>query len=67
MFINKTKTQKNNKTLIKINPKYFRPAEVNFLNGDCSKAKKELKWRPKTDLKKLVKIMVDDEINYYKY
>ena len=59
--------KKNNKTLIKINPKYFRPAEVNFLNGDCSKAKKELKWRPKTDLKKLVKIMVDDEINYYKY
>ncbi len=59
--------KKNNKILIKINPKFFRPAEVNFLNGDCSKAKKKLKWRPKTDLKKLVKIMVDDEINYYKY
>ncbi len=59
--------KKNNKILIKINPKYFRPAEVNFLNGDCSKAKKKLKWIPKTDLKTLVKIMVDDEINYYKY
>ena len=55
----------NNKTIIKINPKFFRPSEVNILIGDYSKAKKELNWKPKTDLKKLIKIMIDDEIKYY--
>ncbi len=55
----------NNKTIIKINPKFFRPSEVNILMGDSSKAKKELNWKPKTNLKKLIKIMIDDEIKYY--
>jgi len=54
------------KTIIKINPKYFRPSEVNLLHGDASKAKKKLNWKPKINLKKLVKIMIDDEIKYYK-
>ena len=58
--------KKNNKVIIKINPNLFRPAEVNILKGDSSMAKKELKWYPKIDLKKLVKIMVDDEVKYYK-
>ncbi len=53
------------KVLIKINPKYFRPSEVNVLIGDYSKAKKHLKWKPKTNLKKLISIMIDDEIKYY--
>ena len=53
------------KTLIKINPDYFRPAEVNILIGNSDKAKKELKWKPKTGLDKLIKIMVDEEIKYY--
>ncbi|WP_440915391.1 GDP-mannose 4,6-dehydratase [Candidatus Pelagibacter sp.] len=57
--------KKSKKTLIKINPKFFRPSEVNILIGDSAKAKKDLKWRPKTDLKKLIKIMIDDEIKYY--
>ena len=52
------------KVLIKINPKYFRPSEVNVLIGDYSKAKKHLKWKPKTNLKKLISIMIDDEIKY---
>lgn len=52
------------KVLIKINPKYFRPSEVNILIGDYSKAKKHLKWKPKTNLKKLISIMIDDEIKY---
>lgn len=55
----------NNKTLLKISKKYFRPAEVNLLLGDSAKAKKELKWKARTNLKKLVKIMVDDEIKKY--
>ncbi len=57
--------KKNNKTLLKISKKYFRPAEVNILLGDSAKAKKELKWKAKTNLKQLVKIMVDDEMIKY--
>ena len=48
-----------------INPKFFRPAEVNFLLGDSKKAKKQLKWTPKVKFKKLVEIMIKDEIKYY--
>ena len=36
--------------------------EVNALKGDNTKAKKKLKWKPKTDFKKLVKIMVDEDV-----
>ena len=57
--------KKTSKVIVKINKKYFRPAEVNFLKGDSSKARKELKWSPKTNLKKLVKIMVDEELKYF--
>jgi GDPmannose 4,6-dehydratase len=53
------------KTIIKINPNLFRPAEVNYLKGNFSKANKKLKWSPKTNLKKLVKIMVSEELKYY--
>jgi GDPmannose 4,6-dehydratase len=44
---------------VKIDPKYFRPAEVDLLIGDASKARRELKWKPKVTFKELVKIMVD--------
>jgi len=52
----------NNKTIVKINPKYYRPAEVEFLLGDYSQAKKELGWKPKTTFKKLVKLMVGNDL-----
>ena len=55
----------NKNVIIKINSSLFRPAEVNLLRGDSEKAKKKLKWKPNTDLKKLIKIMVDDEIKFY--
>ena len=51
-----------NKIIIKINPKYFRPAEVSYLKGNYSKAKRELKWQPKTNISKLIKIMIDEEL-----
>lgn len=54
----------NNKTVIKINPKYFRSAEVNILKGHSKKAQSKLKWKPKTNLDQLIKIMIDDEIKY---
>ena len=56
----------NKKTIIKINPKLFRPSEVNILRGNSLLAKKELKWFPKTSLRKLVEIMIDEELKYYK-
>ncbi|MGC8824792.1 MAG: GDP-mannose 4,6-dehydratase [Bacteroidales bacterium] len=49
---------KTGKTIIKIDPAYFRPTEVDLLVGDYSKAKKLLGWEPKTTFKELVKIMV---------
>ena len=55
----------NKKTIIKINPKYFRPAEVNILIGDSKKAQKKLRWKPNTNLDKLIKVMVDEELKYY--
>ena len=58
--------KENNKLIIKINKKFFRPTEVNYLKGDSSKAQRELKWKPKTDLKKLVKIMIDEELRFSK-
>ena len=48
----------NGKVLVKIDPYYFRPSEVDILIGDCSKAKQILKWEPTTDLQELVKIMI---------
>ena len=56
----------NNKTIIQINPKFFRPSEVNILIGDPSQAKKDLGWKPKVNLSKLIKIMINEEIKYYK-
>ena len=55
----------DNKTLIKINPKYFRPSEVNILIGNSNKAMKKLNWKPKTDINKLIKIMIDEEIKHH--
>ena len=54
--------KKSGKTLIKVNPKFFRPAEVDLLIGDYSKAKKELGWEPKTSLEELAKIMVEADL-----
>jgi GDPmannose 4,6-dehydratase len=47
---------------IKQDPRFMRPAEVDVLRGDASKAKYELGWTPKTDFKKLVKNMVESDL-----
>jgi GDPmannose 4,6-dehydratase len=54
--------KKTKKVLIKIDPRYFRPAEVDLLLGDPSKARKILKWKPKTTFKQLVKIMLEEDM-----
>lgn len=47
---------------VKIDKRYYRPLEVHTLLGDCSKAKRKLKWKPKVSFKKLVRIMVDADM-----
>ena len=47
---------------VEIDPKYFRPAEVDLLIGDSSKAKQKLGWEPKVKFKDLVKMMVEADI-----
>lgn len=47
---------------VEIDPRYFRPAEVDALIGDNSKAKQKLNWQPKTDWKELAKLMVKADI-----
>ena len=46
-------------TIIEIDPKYFRPTDVDFLKADISKARRKLGWEPRTTFDELVKIMVD--------
>jgi GDPmannose 4,6-dehydratase len=58
--------KKTGKILIEIDPKYFRPTEVNSLLGDASKAKKILKWKTKISFKELVSEMVESDIKNLK-
>ena len=51
----------NGKDIIKIDPRYFRPTEVQALLGDSSKAKKKLNWSPKISFEEIVKEMVDED------
>ncbi len=47
---------------VEIDPRYFRPTEVDLLIGDSSKAQRELGWKPKTSFKELVRMMVDSDL-----
>jgi GDPmannose 4,6-dehydratase len=51
---------------IEIDPRYYRPAEVDLLIGDYNKAKRKLKWEPKTRFVDLVKLMVDADVKLLK-
>ena len=48
--------------LIEVDPRYFRPTEVDFLQADISKAKKQLGWQPRTTFEELVRIMIDYDL-----
>lgn len=56
----------NNQKVVKVNPIYFRPSEIDYLIGDYTKAKKQLKWSPKIKFKQLVKIMADNDLKLLK-
>jgi len=47
-----------------IDPKYFRPTEVENLRADYTKSKNQLNWEPKVSFKELVRIMVDCDLEY---
>ena len=61
----KLKLKKNNKTIIKINKKFYRPNEVNKLLGATSLTEKYLKWKPTVDFKSLVKMMSLSDLELY--
>lgn len=48
---------------VKIDPRYFRPTEVDILIGDSTKARTQLNWKPKCSFDQLVKMMVDSDLN----
>ena len=58
--------KQNKKTIISIDPKFYRPLDLESLLGNPSKAKKILKWKSQTNLKSLVKIMIKYELSKYK-
>ena len=58
--------KKTGKILVKVDPVYFRPTDVNELRGDYSKAKKELKWKPRTTFRQLVKEMMESDLKEIK-
>jgi GDPmannose 4,6-dehydratase len=54
------------KIVVKVDPKYYRPTEVDLLIGDPTKAMIKLGWKPKYDLATLVKEMVSSDISLFK-
>ena len=54
--------RKTGKAIVKINPKFYRPAEVDLLIGDASKAREKLGWEPTTTLEELCAMMVEADI-----
>ena len=57
---------KKNNCIIECHKRYLRPTEVDTLKGDCSTAKKELKWKPDYDINYLIKDMISYELNILK-
>ncbi len=54
--------KKTGKVLVEIDPHYYRPAEVDVLLGDASKARKKLGWKPTVKFKELIRIMVEADL-----
>lgn len=62
----KTYATVNDNIVLKISEKYYRPAEVDILQGDCSKTLEEINWKPKNNFNDLVKKMVEYDYNLLK-
>jgi GDPmannose 4,6-dehydratase len=53
---------RSGRTIVRINPKFYRPAEVDLLIGDASKAKEKLGWVPETSLETLCELMFEADL-----
>jgi GDPmannose 4,6-dehydratase len=53
---------RSGKTLVRVSPRFYRPAEVDLLIGNAAKAKSELGWEPKTTLEALCHMMVEADL-----
>ena len=60
--LNEVATTKDGRTVIRVDPRYFRPSEVDLLLGDPAKARRELNWSPKVTFQELVRMMVDADL-----
>ena len=60
------KNEKGN-IIVTINPKFYRPTEVDYLCGDSGKAKRELGWKPKVSFEELVRMMVENDLLIQKH
>lgn len=58
--------KKTGKTIVKVNPKFYRPCEVDLLIGNPEKAEKQLSWKPKVQLEELAKMMVEADYDRLK-
>jgi GDPmannose 4,6-dehydratase len=59
------KDTRNGKVLVEIDKRYFRPTEVDYLEGDASKAKEKLNWIPKISLESMIAEMVQSDIDSF--
>ena len=66
MFHNKVLKGKKKELIIKVDSKYYRPLEIDYLKGNPKKAFRELKYKLKHNLKDLVKDMLDSDISILK-
>ena len=57
------KDETTGKTVVRVDPQFFRPAEVDYLIGDYAKAQRDLGWRPKTNFQDLVGLMVEHDLS----
>jgi GDPmannose 4,6-dehydratase len=52
----------DDRVLVRVDPRYFRPADVDMLQGDAGKARRQLGWTPSTSFEVLVRMMVDADM-----
>lgn len=64
-YVNEIQLPKIGAVIVKVDPKYFRPTEVDLLIGDPSKSKTKLGWQPKYDLKMLVEEMISSDVKLF--